>query len=244
MQLTPQELSVISYEFFIFVLLMAVGSILLYRYYKKRIGNILILGVCILVYAVAPFFHTLDILYFSKTPPWLDAALGYNLAYTMSAYGNILLALFFLRIYQKEHVIPIVIIYAILNIVNTSLLIYSSVQISIGIATDQLIYLIFHLILALTLYIYMIRAAILSSNKEVTLKVRRGFQLIALFGLCLLLTFVFFVIDFILGAQYSPFVYVGWTSAAVGAILAYLGYIMPDWLKKRWEEPEIQEKST
>jgi len=243
MQLTPQELSVISYEIFIFVLLIAVGTILLYRYSKKRIGNILILAICILVYAVAPLFHTLDIIYFSKTVLWENAAVGYNLAYIMSAYGNVLLALFFLRIYQKEHVNRIVIIYAILNIVNTSLLFYSSVQIALtGIIIDQLIYLIFHLLLAMTLYIYMIRAAILSSKKEVTLKVRRGFQLIALFGLCLLLAFIFFVIDFVLGSSYSPFVYVGWTSAAVGAILAYLGYIMPDWLKKRWEEPDITEK--
>jgi hypothetical protein len=242
MQLTPPEISVISYEIFIFVLLLAVGTILLYRYYKKRMGNILILAICILVFSVAPLFHTLDILYFSRTALWEHASFGYNMAYIFSAYGNILLALFFLRIYQKEHVNLIVLIYAILNIVNTSLLIYTTVQIALsGIIINQMIYLIFHLLLALILYIYMIRAAIISSEKEVTLKVRRGFQLIALFGLFLLLAFVFFIADFILGAHYSPWVYVGWTCAAIGAILAYLGYVMPDWLKKRWEEPDILE---
>lgn len=244
MDLIPQALGVIIYEMFILGLLLAVGIILVYRYYKKRIVNILILAICILIFSVAPLFHTIDILYFSVTPPWTNTLFGYNLAFAFSAYGNIVLALFFLRIYQKEHVNLIVLIYAIPNIINTSLLIYTSVLMALTLTIiDQLVYLAIHLVLAMILYIYMIRAAVKSSQKEVTLKVRRGFQLIASFGLFLLLTFVFFILDKISGTNYTPWVYVGWTCAAIGAIIAYLGYIMPDWLKKRWEEPDILEKT-
>jgi hypothetical protein len=236
MGITPQELSVAIYEITIFIILVFVGSILLYRYRKKRNLNILILALCIFVFSVAPLIHTIDIVYLSETPLWIDAGLGYNLAFALSAYGNILLALFFLRIYQKEKVNLLIAIYAVLNVINTILLINTSIQIAFfANEVSALPYMVSHLALALVLYIYMIISAFRSSQKEIPLKSRRGFQLIGSFGLCLLLAFVFFVMDFLAGRDYSFWVYLGWTMAAVGAIVAYLGYIMPDWLKKRWE---------
>ncbi len=237
MVITPQELSVAIYEIFIFIVLVIVGSILIYRYRKKHITNILILAICIYIFSIAPLFHMFDIIYLSDVTPWIDSALGYNVAFAMSAYGNILLALFFLRIYQKEKVPLLIGIYAALNIINTILLLNTSIQFAFyAIEISSLPYMAIHLLLAMVLYIYMIITAFKSSRKEIPLKTRRGFQLISMFGFCLLLAFLFFVMDFLLGRDYSIWVYFGWTMAAIGSIIAYLGYIMPDWLKKRWED--------
>lgn len=263
--LMTSEIGAATYEWITFSVLIIVGTILVYRYFKKRDNNILILAICIYLFSIAPIMQSFDIFFFNYSPTWGVTSLGYNMAFTMSAYANIMLALFFLRIYSKERANLIVGIYALPNIVNTTFLINSSIERSSSIIrpllfypnvtildyvgvelsypdTTRIVYLLVHLILAMGLYIYIISAANKSSKKDVTLKVKRGFQLIAIFSLCLLLAFTFFILDFIWGSflsvWYSPWLYIGWTIAIVGAIMAYLGYIMPDWLKKRWEITE------
>lgn len=262
--ITSAELGALLYEIFVFAVTFSISLILFYRYHKKRNTNLLIFAFCILLFSLAAICQSLDILIFDQIPSFSETAVGYNFAFSMSAYGNILLALFFLRIYEREHTNLIISIYAILNIANTIILLstiflkashifYPFVQIlNTTILLDtryelafpeldalRMFSLVVHLVLAMALYAYMISAAIRSSKKDVSLKVRRGFQLIASFGLFLMLAFSFFLMDFLWGQLfgwwYSPWLYIGWTSAAVGAIVAYLGYVMPDWLKKRWE---------
>jgi hypothetical protein len=257
------ELGALIFEISVFVITFSVSMILFYRYFKKRNNNLLIFAICILVFSFAAISQSLDILIFDQIPKYSETSLGYNFAFLMSAYANILLALFFLRIYEKENVNLIISIYSVSNIVNTTILVSTTFQKSAHILYPllhilnttlfenkelsfpeieliRMMCLILHLALSMILYIYMTQAAVRSSRKDLTLKVRRGFQLIASFGLFLLIAFIFFIMDFISGALfrwwYSPWLYIGWTSATIGAIMAYLGYIMPDWLKRRWEE--------
>jgi len=68
---------------------------------------------------------------------------------------------------------------------------------------------------------------------------KRGLQLIGVLGLSLALTNIMFIIDEQLtpyfGGNFSPFYYIGWIIAHTGIIFAYLGFILPNWLRKRWE---------
>ncbi|NHI94163.1 MAG: hypothetical protein EAX96_16855 [Candidatus Lokiarchaeota archaeon] len=242
MQISPQELGAAICEISVFIILLIVGIMLIERYQKRKINNILILAICLLIFSIAPLMQTLDIFYFTDFFAPKEVALGYNLAFSMSAYANILLLLFYLRVYVEEStkVNIIVVIYAIFNILNTILLINTSIQLMINnITIDRTLFMVIHLALSMALYIYMVIQSTKSANKDVTLKVRRGFQLITGFGICLILTFAFFLMDFVwiilFVSPYSIWLYIGWVCGATGAILAYLGYIMPDWLKRRWE---------
>ena len=242
MQLSPQELGAAIFEIFTFAVLLIVAIILIQRYRQRKIGNILLLAICLLIFSVAPLMQTLDIFFFTDFFYPKDVAIGYNLAFSMSAYANIVLLLFYLRVYVEEStkVNLIVILYAVINIINTILLINTSIQLAVNnMQVDHTIYMILHLALAMMLYIYMVVQSSRSAKKDVSLKVRRGFQLIMGFGLCLILTFVFFLVDFawitFFSSPYSIWLYIGWGCGVTGSILAYMGYIMPGWLKKRWE---------
>jgi len=242
MSITPQELGSVISEISVFVILLIVGIILIQRYRQRKMTNILLLAICLLIFSVAPLMQALDIFIFADFFYPKDIALGYHLAFSMSAYANIVLLLFYLRVYVEEStkVNLIVAAYAVINIINTILLINYSVQLAINnIQLDRTLNMILLLVLAMVLYIYMVVQSYRSAKKDVSLKVRRGFQLIMGFGLCLILTFVFFLMDFawiiLFASPYSFWVYIAWGCGGTGSVLAYLGYIMPDWLKKRWE---------
>ncbi len=71
---------------------------------------------------------------------------------------------------------------------------------------------------------------------------RKGFQAIALGFIANLMVFVFFLLDSILiliddtSPGYSIFVDLAWISGLVAAFLFYLGYILPEWFRKRYEK--------
>ena len=240
--LTPFEFGAIICESIVSVILFIVGFSLIKKYRDRKIGDILILASCILVFAVAPLMQMLDIVLFMDLFAPIDSGIGYTLAFSLSAYANILLLWFFLRVYVEElsKVNLIVIIYAALNIVNTTLLVHTAVyMILTTIRLERAYYLVIHLLLSLILYIYMLVKANRSSKKDIPLKSKKGFQLIAGFAVFLILAFTFFIMDSLsftfFGVSYTPWTYIGWACGAVGSICAYLGYIMPSWLKKRWE---------
>ncbi len=242
MPLMPYELEAVIFEVIVSTILFIVGFLLVNKYRNRKIADIIILASCILLFAVAPLMQALDIFIFKYLFAPVDSGLGYTLAFTLSAYANILLLWFFLRVYVEElsKVNVVVVIYATLNILNTIFLLYIPFYIIFtGIEIDRIVFLIIHLILSLILYVYMLIQAIKSSQKDIPLKSKRGFQLIAGFALFLILAFTFFVLDNLWTAlfdmSYTIWTYLGWSSGAIGSVCAYLGYIMPDWLKKRWE---------
>lgn len=71
---------------------------------------------------------------------------------------------------------------------------------------------------------------------------RRGFQAIGIGFVANLLVFVFFLIDSILilfepgSPGYSIFVDLAWICGFVAAFCFYIGYILPDWFRKRIEK--------
>ncbi len=82
-------------------------------------------------------------------------------------------------------------------------------------------------------------SAIKSSRKDRSKVEKRGLQLIALLGIGLALTNIMFIIDEQLtpyfGGDFSIFYYLAWIFAHLGVLCAYLGFILPNWLRKRWD---------
>lgn len=82
-------------------------------------------------------------------------------------------------------------------------------------------------------------AAFKSATKGETLVEKRGMQLLGMLGISLALTNIMFILDEFstveFGGNFSLFYYLGWIIAHIGIICAYLGFILPGWLKKRWE---------
>ena len=77
------------------------------------------------------------------------------------------------------------------------------------------------------------------SRKDRPLVEKRGLQLISVLGFGLALTNIMFIIDEFMtpyfGGNFSIFYYLAWVCAYVGIIFAYLGFVLPNWLRKRWE---------
>ena len=96
------------------------------------------------------------------------------------------------------------------------------------------VYLIFNLVIYGILFNYAYKES-KRSEEELT---KKGFLIIALAQIANIFVFIFFLIDSLYSTfnpahtGYTIFIYLGWTSAMIGAILFYLGYILPDWFKK------------
>ncbi|MHA1301246.1 MAG: hypothetical protein ACTSO9_17630 [Candidatus Helarchaeota archaeon] len=77
------------------------------------------------------------------------------------------------------------------------------------------------------------------AQKDRPLVEKRGLQLIGITGICLAITNIMFVIDenitVYFGGDFSIFYYLAWIFAHVGVVFSYLGFILPNWLRKRWE---------
>jgi hypothetical protein len=64
-------------------------------------------------------------------------------------------------------------------------------------------------------------------------------QILALLGIGLAMANIMFIIEELLtpyfGGNFSAFYYLGWIFAHLGIGCASLGFILADWLRKRWE---------
>ena len=86
------------------------------------------------------------------------------------------------------------------------------------------------------------RSALKEAGKAEEKLSRVGFRVIAAGQILNIMVLVFFVCDAVLilidqsGSGYSFFIYLAWSSALAATILFYLGYVMPDWFKKRLTE--------
>lgn len=49
----------------------------------------------------------------------------------------------------------------------------------------------------------------------------------------LIMVYLFFLVDRILGGRYSPFYYIAWATSLVAIVMLYIGYLQPDWVKRR-----------
>jgi hypothetical protein len=118
------------------------------------------------------------------------------------------------------------------------------------IGIDAILIYVLHLVCSIIIYITLAHAA---------LKVRRklvrdggedkvsinGMACIALSGILLLAVLISFIIQEVATAvaiYNTPFISLGWILAGMASIFIYFGYVMPSWVRKRWEKgkPRLQ----
>lgn len=63
---------------------------------------------------------------------------------------------------------------------------------------------------------------------------KRGFLLVSFTAVLFILFFLSYLLDSVLGG-WTIFLFVGWTLVMISATPTYIGYILPDWFRKRYE---------
>ncbi|HMF31620.1 MAG TPA: hypothetical protein VKK79_09410 [Candidatus Lokiarchaeia archaeon] len=99
-----------------------------------------------------------------------------------------------------------------------------------NLSQDIWIYLI---IFSVVIYIILIRSAFRLSHKLDDSVAKRGMQLIGVGPILLLGTFGSFMLDSIFGDNFTPFYFFGWAFALGFVFITYLGYLQPEWFKRR-----------
>nr|MDO8080796.1 hypothetical protein [Candidatus Freyarchaeota archaeon] len=88
-----------------------------------------------------------------------------------------------------------------------------------------------------TLIYYAIKAMRLTESKLY----KRGFLLISFTAVIFILFFGCYLVDSLLGG-WTIFLFVGWTLVLISAIPTYVGYVLPDWFRRRYEKPKQKAK--
>lgn len=226
------------------------------KYLKKKTVMLKYLSLALTFLALAVFVDPFIVMFtqnndvvpaFSVLGNW---SLASTLPFAMSAIANVFILLFVKQVFFKDKnaawIYPIVI-----------------AEIAVGFLTvlfgilgeDTLIVLLLHVVLTITTYFILFANAnrIASRVDKNTDPVGyHGMRIIALSALFLVFTIVAFIlhevsyaipelnvaltsVSFFEGGC-SYFVPMGWFLAIVSALFLYLGYGMPDWFKRRWEE--------
>ena len=171
-------------------------------------------------------------------------SLSLPLAYCFVILYDIMLVLFTIHIFtgdkNEKKVIPVIVIGAVMAVLLLLPINYWGTNESVGdlpsIRTITLaLFLLFNMIIYVILAFYALREA-KQAEQQVN---KRAFQCIGLGQFLNIMVFIFFLGDAIIilldptGIGYSIFVYMAWATALVAITLFYLGFILPEWFKKR-----------
>lgn len=159
--------------------------------------------------------------------------------------GNSLLMIFIQNFFEKSK--PIMVAYIILNSVGIigffwligaiDFLVLISEPFASNVFTLIWAY---NAICTLFVSIYLSIIAFRTSAKTTNRVIKHGSQLIGLAGIVIIFINIFFVIDEMLtyplfGGAFSVFYVLAWIFVMVSELFVYLGFILPKWLRKRWE---------
>ena len=145
----------------------------------------------------------------------------------------------FIAIIFRDNDSRMPVLFATLNGITIGFLI-PNMSFAEDVYNSVLYYLMWHIVISVyiftTLAVYSFREA-----KHTQQKIpKAGFRLIGSYGIFVDLVFVFFILDLIIGtineSGYTAFYYLAWTSGGISVFFAYLGYVMPNWLKNRLEK--------
>lgn len=149
-----------------------------------------------------------------------------------AAIGHLFIFLFTLSAFKEvkaKYVAPYgVFIGAVIFVLiaNTNITINWFLAFGVGLVTQGL------------LIYYSIKAMRLTDSKLY----KRGFLLVSLTAVLFILFFGCYLIDSILGG-WTIFLFIGWTLVLISAIPTYVGYVLPDWFRRRYEKPKPKPKS-
>jgi predicted neutral ceramidase superfamily lipid hydrolase len=213
---------------------------------KSRIMTLLICAIVSWATAAIldPVFITLG-MGMSSNNYLAEQALGTSLQFGADAIGNIFLIAFITNVFYTKKYKWEMIVLIVLQAVVLPVGFYLTI---IGI--DAILIYVLHLVCSIIIYIVLAHAA---------LKVRRklvrdggednvginGMVCIALSGIFLLAVLISFVLQEVATAvaiYNTPFISLGWILAGIACVFIYFGYVMPSWIRKRWEKgkPRLQ----
>lgn len=110
-------------------------------------------------------------------------------------------------------------------------------------------FLVIHIIISYTIFGMLSKRAFATARRTPELIYSRGLQLIAWFGICLVLVFGLFVIDAVYQAAmnentFTIFGSIAWVIGMLGAYAAYVGFCRPAWFVRRYSgKPSPLEKT-
>ena len=181
--------------------------------------------------------------------------LGVNLGYGLSALSNVFMFIFVAVVFSQAPIFRrtgmlLPLIFGALNGITVGMIIGSTTN-SWPTPAYDLIPTIYHLVLTLisfgTLIGFTIRPLKMASLKWE----RAGFRFIIASGVFGILIYVSFVLDLISGVDfldiwghgYTMFFFLAYAFAILMCSSAYLGYVMPNFVRK-WYKDDVKEEST
>jgi hypothetical protein len=167
------------------------------------------------------------------------ANLGINFGYGFSALSNVFIIFFVAYVFSQSQFfrstgmyLPFT--YATFNGVTIGLLLGSvfrnwpNVQYEIGTT-------IYHLILTFMAFSTLIIFAIRPLRQATFRWEKAGFAFIICSGVAGILIYLSFTIDVIVGGGYTPFFFIAYAFGILMVIFAYLGYVMPNFVRKMFK---------
>ncbi len=148
----------------------------------------------------------------------------WSAALIAAAIGHLFIYLFTLEAFKevkRKYVVPYLIFLGVVIaflIGNINITFNWFLAFTLGLVTQGL------------LIYYAIKAMRLTDSKVY----KRGFLLVSFTALLFILFFMSYLVDSLIGG-WTIFLFVGWTLALISAVPTYIGYILPDWFRKRYE---------
>ncbi len=114
---------------------------------------------------------------------------------------------------------------------------YGVYTIATGLFDEDLNDIIWLLVIILSVIVAMalIRSAARLSKKVEDPVGKWGLRFIAVGPVFLISTYALFLVDSFSGGKFSPFYYAAWIMAIVAVLFLYIGFVQPDWFKKRFQ---------
>lgn len=217
------------------------------RYIQRKTIITMKLGFDLLFLGIALF---LDPVFLFMRAAWDIDYVGLQgvLSFGFTGYANIFLILFLVEVFYKNQT----------TLFAKILILFEALVLPIGVYfyytnQDTLPLLLIHLLASFIIYLTQFHQGIRLRRKLNTETPQdkvsiNGFTFIGVAGLLQFLTFVSFImqeLSMFLGDLYiqwglmqegaSIFIPIGFFLAGVAAFVLYLGFIMPDWIKRRWQ---------
>jgi hypothetical protein len=182
---------------------------------------------------------------------------GINIGYGFSALSNVFIMLFVATVFTQSPmfrktgmIVPL--IFGALNGITVGLLIGATTNTWPN-PTYSLVPTIYHLVLTFISFSALIiftRRPLKSANLRWE---KAGFRFIILSGTSGILIYLFFAIDFVFGEfdftglpifdeGFTPFYYAAYVMAIFMCVFAYLGYVMPNFVRNWFKEQDEEEK--
>ncbi len=169
------------------------------------------------------------------------AGIGINLGYLFSAVSNVLILTFVAIVFSQSPFFRstgmfLPFSFGILNGVTVGLLISNLIRNPLTPEYSMTITL-YHVMLTFVSFSALIIFTV-KPLRQATFKWEKvGFRFIIGSGVVGILIYVSFAVDNIIPIDYSAFFYLAYAFAILMLIFAYIGYVMPNFIRKRLQEP-------